>query len=199
MEILLNPNVAYVLIMATVLLTLVIVITPGTGVPEVLLIFCLMLVGYEVYHLGINAWAVAVLLLSLIPFFIAIRSKVWRLPFLALMILLMVGGSLFLFTNAQGWPAVDPVLAVIVSVTSGGLVWVGVERSWVAMQKRPLQDPNALVGQVGEARTDVHATGSVQVGAELWSARSETLIEAGSVVRVVRRDGFVLVVEKESE
>lgn len=199
MDLLLNPNIAYVLIVASVLLALVAIITPGTGVAEVLLVFCLMLAGYQVYHLGINAWAVTILLLSLFPFFMAIRSKRWRLHMLAATILLLVGGSLFLFTNAQGWPSVDPVLAAIVSLVSGGFVWVGVERSLAAMQKRPMQDPDALVGQEGEAKTEVHAKGSVQVDGELWSARSETLIEAGSLVRVVQRDGFVLVVEKQSK
>jgi len=36
----------------------------------------------------------------------------------------------------------------------------------------------------------------VQVAGELWSARSEKPIAAGSPIRVVRRDGFVLIVEK---
>lgn len=199
MDFLLNPNIAYVLIVASVLLALVTIIIPGTGVPEVLLVFCLMLAGYQIYHLGINAWAVIILVLSLLPFFLAIRSKKWRLPLLAGTILLLIGGSLFLFTNTQGWPAVDPVLAAIVSLVSGGFVWIGVERSLVAMQKRPIQDPDALVGQEGEAKTEIHAKGSVQVDGELWSARSETLIKAGSMIRVIQRDGFVLVVEKTSE
>jgi membrane-bound ClpP family serine protease len=54
-----------------------------------------------------------------------------------------------------------------------------------------------LVGQPGEARTEVYNDGSVQVSGELWSARSDHPIPAGSHVRVVGREGFVLVVEKE--
>jgi membrane-bound ClpP family serine protease len=36
----------------------------------------------------------------------------------------------------------------------------------------------------------------VQVAGELWSARSEKPIAQGSAVRVVQKDGFVLVVEE---
>jgi membrane-bound ClpP family serine protease len=36
------------------------------------------------------------------------------------------------------------------------------------------------------------------VAGELWSAKSDKAIAAGSPVRVVRRDGFVLIVEKNS-
>jgi membrane-bound ClpP family serine protease len=43
----------------------------------------------------------------------------------------------------------------------------------------------------------VHEDGSVQVAGELWSARSEDPIPAGAQVRVLRREGFVLVVEKD--
>ena len=61
---------------------------------------------------------------------------------------------------------------------------------------RPSHDMDALIGMVGEARTKIHAEGSVYIGGELWSARSEKSIPAGSSVRVVRREGFSLVVEK---
>jgi membrane-bound ClpP family serine protease len=57
-------------------------------------------------------------------------------------------------------------------------------------------DPDNLVGQIGEARTDILDEGSAQVGGELWSARSLRAIPKGSRVEVVARDGFVVVVEK---
>jgi membrane-bound ClpP family serine protease len=51
-----------------------------------------------------------------------------------------------------------------------------------------------LIGQTGEAKTRVREEGSVQVAGELWSARSDKPVPAGSRVRVVSREGFVLVV-----
>jgi membrane-bound ClpP family serine protease len=38
----------------------------------------------------------------------------------------------------------------------------------------------------------------VYVAGEMWSARSDQSIPAGSSIRVVRREGFILVVEKEN-
>ena len=55
-----------------------------------------------------------------------------------------------------------------------------------------------VVGQVGEARTTVHEEGSVFVGGEMWSARSNSLIPAHSRIRVIGRDGIVVVVEQEN-
>jgi len=199
MEFLLNPNVAYVLIVACAILALSTIIVPGTGIPEVGLVLCLGLAGYSIYTLGINGWALLVVGLSIVPFVFALRLKTLRLPLLALSILMLIGGSIFLFLDEKGWPAVNPLLAGIVSILCGGFIWIAVERGLVAQHSRPRNYPAALVGAVGEARTELDKDGSVQVGGELWSARSEKPIASGSPVRVVQRDGFILVVEKISQ
>jgi membrane-bound serine protease (ClpP class) len=198
MEFLLNPNVAYVLIVASAMLALAAIVVPGTGIPEIGLVFCLGMAVNAVYSLGINGWALLVVGLSVIPFVFALRVKTLRLPLLALSILLLIGGSVFLFVDEKGWPAVNPLLAGIVSILCGGFIWFAVERVLAAQRLQPSNNPDALVGKIGEARTEIKAEGSVQVGGELWSARSEKPIASGSPVRVVQRDGFVLIVEKTS-
>lgn len=195
MEVLLNPNLAYVVIVVAAMLALAAIVIPGTGLAEIGLLLCLGLAGYLVYHLGINIWAVLVVLLGGLPFAFSLRSKRWRLPWLGLTLLCLIGGSLFLFVDEKGWPAVHPLVAGLVSVLSGGFTWFAVERVLVAQNHQPANDLGRLIGKVGEARTKVNAEGSVQVDGELWSARSENPIAAGSAVRVVQRDGFVLLVE----
>jgi membrane-bound serine protease (ClpP class) len=103
-----------------------------------------------------------------------------------------------LFLDAKGWPAVNPILAGIVSILCGGFIWIATDRALAAQQAKPVMDPDSLVGKIGEARTAISDDGSVQVGAELWSARSQDPIAKGSTVRVTQRDGFVLIVEKVS-
>jgi membrane-bound serine protease (ClpP class) len=198
MEFLLNPDVAYVLIVASVMLALAAIVVPGTGIPEVGLVLCLGMAGYAIYSLGINGWALLVVGLSVIPFMFALRVKTLRLPLLALSILMLIGGSVFLFVNEKGFPTVNPLLAGIVSILCGGFIWIAVSRVLTAQQAQPSNNPDALLGKIGEARTEIKAEGSVQVGGELWSARSEKSIASGSPVRVVQRDGFVLIVEKVS-
>ena len=178
--------------------SLVAVVVPGTGLPEIGLVLCLGLAGYSIYSLGINGWALLVVGLSIIPFVFALRMKTLRLPLLALSILMLIGGSVFLFVDEKGWPAVNPILAGIVSILSGGFIWIAVDRVLAAQQVRPSNNPDALIGKIGESRTEINSEGSVQVSGELWSARSEKPIASGSPVRVVQRDGFVLIVEKVS-
>jgi membrane-bound serine protease (ClpP class) len=123
-------------------------------------------------------------------------QKPKRELFLVLAILLVVVGSIFLFSQENGRPIVNPILATVASALVAGFMWFAVQKSIQASTKRPTHDLNSLVGQVGEARTKIKDDGSVQVAGELWSARSDQPISAGSHIRVVRREGFVLVVEK---
>ena len=60
---------------------------------------------------------------------------------------------------------------------------------------KPRHDLAKIIGDVGEAKTDIFNEGSVQIGSELWSARSAVPIPEGSKVRVVKREGFILEVE----
>lgn len=195
MEFLLEPNVAYLILVAGVMLGFMAIVSPGTGLFEVGAFFCLLLAGYAVYNLSFTWWALLLLVLSLVPFIYAIQRPKREL-YLGLSILLLVVGSVFLFPRSEGVATVNPIVAITASVLMAGFLWIAVRKSIEASTIRPSHDLETLVGKVGEARTRVFDDGSVQVGGELWSARSDTSIPAGSSIRVVRRDGFVVVVEK---
>ncbi|HET7142582.1 MAG TPA: NfeD family protein [Anaerolineales bacterium] len=197
MDFLLEPNIAYLILLAGILLTLLAIVTPGTGLLEIGAFFCLVLAGYAVYSLSFNWWALIILILSIVSFIYAIQ-KPKREIFLGLSIFLLVLGSVFLFA-VDGWkPAVSPVVAFLASSLMTVFLWIVVRKTVQAAALRPTHDLEVLIGESGEARSIIHEEGSVQVGGELWSARSENVIPAGSKIRVVRRDGFILVVEKES-
>jgi membrane-bound serine protease (ClpP class) len=195
MDFLLDPNIAYLFLLGGVLLSMLALVTPGTGVLEVGAFFCLAVAGYAVYTLSINLWALIVLVLSVVPFVFAIR-KPKRELYLGLSILGLVVGSVFLFTT-DGWkPAVNLAVAFISSLLFAGFVWIAITKTLQAAHALPSHDLSNLVGQVGEAKTRIHAEGSVQVSGELWSARSEKSIPEGSAVKVLAREGFILLVEK---
>jgi membrane-bound serine protease (ClpP class) len=195
MDFLLDPNVAYLILLAGVLLGFMAIVAPGTGVLEVGTFFCIALVGYAIYNLSINGWALIVMALSVVPFVYAIQRPKRDL-FLGLSILLLVIGSVFIFPSTEEQATVNPLLAIVASAIVAGFLWIAVRKSIEAAHRRPTHDLEGLVGRIGEAKTTIHREGSVQLDGELWSARSEKSIPAGSMIRVVRRDGFVVVVEK---
>jgi membrane-bound serine protease (ClpP class) len=195
MDFLLDPNVAYLILLGAVLLAMLSLATPGTGLFEIGAFFCILLAGYAIYQLSFNWWALVLLALSIGPFVYALQ-KPKREPYLALSILLLVVGSVFIFPRTGNQPVVNPLVAVVASGLVAGFLWIAVRKSVDAAGIRPSHDLDRLIGKIGEARTKVEEEGNVQVDGELWSARSEKTIPAGSSVRVLRRDGFVLTVEK---
>ncbi len=199
METLLNPNIAYLALVVGTLLAILALFVPGTGLLEIAALFVLLFAGWEVYGLlsQLNLWALAVLILGVFPFFLAVR-KSGRMIYLLGSILALVVGSSFLFHGQQSWqPAVNPLLALAGSSLSAIFLWIGTRKSLEAAQAPPAH-LKTFIGATGEVTSDIKENdeGTVQLESELWSARSVEPIPAGSEVRVVGREGFTLVVEK---
>jgi membrane-bound serine protease (ClpP class) len=197
MDFLFDPNVAYLILLGGVVLGFLAVITPGTGIFEVGTLFCILLFGYAASQLSVNGWAIVVLMASIVPFVYA-SQKPHRTVYLVLSILLVIVGSVFVFPRSETQPGVNPLLAIVSSGFAITFLWLAVRKSLEAVYQKPIHDLNNLVGKTGRTSTEVNIEGSVQVAGELWSARSEQPIPVGSLVKVIRREGFLLVIEKSS-
>ncbi len=194
MSFLLDPNVAYLLLVVGFVLGILALFTPGTGFLEIGALFAIFLAGYAIYNLPTNLWALILLIVGVVPFVIAIRRSkqwIWLIPSIASLIV----GSIFLFRAESGYPAINPIFAIVVSTAAILLLWFIGRKSIDVMKLKPVQSLSNLIGMVGESRTDIYRDGSVYVNGEEWSARSEKPIKADTNVRVVKREGLVLIVE----
>lgn len=194
MDFLLDPNVAYFLLVTGFLLAILALFAPGTGLLELGAVLILALAGYGVINLPLNVWALVILILGVFPFILALRQS-RRLTFLAISISALVIGSVFLFRSEESFMAVDPLLAAPVSALAVGFLWFIARKGLEAIARRPDHSLERLNGMVGTAESDVFLEGAVSVGGEQWSARSDDFIPAGSQVRVIGRQGLVLIVE----
>ncbi len=194
MNFLLDPNVAYFLLVVGFVLALLASVSPGTGIIEIAALFLLLLAGYGVVNLPINAWALPVLLLGVVAFVFSVRRAKSYL-FLGVSLLAVLGGSLLLFKGEDSLIVVDPWLAIGMSIFSVLVLWFMGRKSLEAIQQPVRHDPDALIGEVGRARTNIYREGSVYIDGEEWSARSNEEIPVGALVRVTGREGLVLYVE----
>lgn len=194
--ILLNPDVAYLILVGGVLLTLFALVTPGSGILEIGALFLLTIAGYSIYYLSSNIWALILLLASAIPFVMATRDVARRKLYLGLSIVGVIIGSAYLFRGDEWLPSVNIWLVIIVSLLIGGFLWISTTKTLEAMDSAPVHDLSTLVGDTGEAKTNIHKEGSAQIKGELWTVRSEKPIPVGAQVRVTDRQGFSLIVEE---
>jgi membrane-bound serine protease (ClpP class) len=200
MEFFLNPNVAYLIIVLTTMLIFSAVVTPGTGVLEILAFGLLLVSGVLIFSIEFNPWALLLIALSLVPFVAAVYGKhkrsTWLLP---VSMLMLTVGSIFLFTDESGRMAVNPLLAIVTSILADGFLWFAVRKGVEAQRGKAQNVLLDVIGEIGEAKNDIHREGSVLLNGELWSARSEQEIPSGSKIRVTGRDGFILLVEKATD
>ena len=198
MGFLINPNIAYLLVVTAVMLSLWTFNDQKSTWQKVGMVLCFAAAGYEFVYLKWNPLALLVVALSPLPLFLAIRQARLNSPLFLITILMLTMGSTFLFVDQNGRPAVDYGLAAIVSVFCGTFIWIGIGRMRNAEGVQLSNDPDSVVGLIGEVRTDIesHSAGSVLVDGELWQAQSKTPIPAGAMVRVLRQDGFWLTVKE---
>ncbi len=190
-----TPNLAYLLLISGTVALVFALVTPGTGLLELAALTLLLGAGYSATQLAVNGWAVVVWLVGIGFFGLSVRRGRGEKFWLAVALLAMVVGSVFIFRTPEGGSAVSPWLAVTVSLLVGSSGWVITRKVLEAETRPPAHDPDRLIGQVGEARTEIAPEGSVYLDGEMWTARSRERIPRGTAVKVVAREGLILRVE----
>lgn len=202
MQFLINPDVSYVLLILGFLIAILALFAPGTGLLEMAALITLALAAYGIVNLPINAWAFAVMALGLIPLGLALGPMKRPMPrqrtlMVILSILAFLLGAALLYRGAGWLPAVSPLLILMLSPLVVGLAWLVAAKTIAAGKIRPSFSLDRLVGMTGKVTSDIRDhQGTVYVDGEEWSAVGKGFIPAGTPVRIVRRDGLALEVER---
>jgi membrane-bound serine protease (ClpP class) len=196
---LLDPNVAFILLILAGIGIYLEVSHPGAIVPGVVGAIALVLFLFTVGSLSVNF---AGLLLVSIGFVLLILDV--RLPSHGVLsvgaLIALVLGSLLFFNGAGdlGAPALNPFVVVVmmaVVAAIAGTVLLGVIRS----RRLPVTTGSeALVGKVANVTVPLIPTGRVNLEGEDWAARNlaapDVPVEVGQKVRVVEVKGLTLYV-----
>jgi membrane-bound serine protease (ClpP class) len=197
MEIIINPKVAYLLIFTGVMLLLIMFNDTKYSLPKVgAMAFCLLAGTAEFFILDGNPWAFLIVVLSPLPYFIAMRQERLHNPLFLFTIFMLTIGSAYLFVDEIRRPLANLGPVGMVSIFGGLFIWLTVQRRRTAGKAPFIGD--TLVGMTGEVWVAIEpfSPGSVRIEGELWRARSQENIPAGSTVRVIRQDGITVTVMK---
>ena len=197
MEFFINPSIAYLLIFTGVTLLLIMFNDTKYSLPKAgAMAFCLLAGIAEFFILDGNPWAFLIVVLSPLPYFIAIRQERLHNPLFLFTIFMLTIGTAYLFVDENGRPFANLGLAGIVSVFGGLFIWLIIQRAQTAGRSPLIGD--TLVGMTAEVWIAIEpfSIGSVRIEGELWQARSKENLPAGTLVRVIRQDGGTLTVKK---
>jgi membrane-bound serine protease (ClpP class) len=194
LQILVDPNVTFLLLLIGMVGIALEAFSPGAIVPGAVGVLALLLGLIGAVQLPVEAIGVFLLILA----FVLIVAEA-HLPTAGLLgvagVGAMIAGGLLLFDDADGGAEISPALVVVVALVLGGLL-VAAGQKVVAARRRPVTTgEEELVGSVGQVRSALDPVGQVFVQGALWRARvsrAQGPIEAGYRVRIEAIDGLTL-------
>ncbi len=190
-----DPNISYLLLMAGLLGLYMEFSHPGTFFPGVAGAICLLLAFASFQLLPINYAGLLLMLLG-----IALLASEAFFPSFGVLgiggIISLALGSLLLFDTQGADFGVDRGI-VFTAVATVGTFVLAISYLVVRSQNaRPTMGREGLIGEVGEVRGRLSPLGKVFVHGEYWNARADGEIEIGEKVKVVGYEGMCLKVSR---
>ncbi len=203
LRILVQANIAFILLSVGILALQLELTHPGAWVPGVVGVICIALAIYALGFLSVNWFGLIFVGMAFVLFILDIKAPTHG-ALTAAGVASFIAGALLLF-NFNSRPAAPAFEQVSIPLVIGtgitiGLLFAAVLTYALRAQHVPLQTGIAsLIGKQGTARSDVGLSGQVQVGSELWTAEAmagSPVIGKGDKIEVVETKGLRLKVRK---
>ena len=196
-----NPNIAYLLLMIGLAGLYFEFAHPGAILPGVVGGISLILSFYVMQTLPVNYAGILLIIFGIILFIAEIKIVSHGMLTVAGIISLILG-SIMLFKSPT--PALRVSLhvmiptIVIISLFFAGVIALALK----AQMRKPVTGPEGMVGEEGNAITEVYKNGKAFIKGEYWNAFSRELVEKGVRIKVIGVKGLkveIEEVEKEKE
>ncbi len=191
LEVVTNPNIAFILMSLGGMGILIELYNPGAILPGVVGAICLILAFYAFQTLPINYAGVALIVLAVILFIAEIKVVSHGILTVGGLVALFFGG-LMLIDTADPSMAISKSVLLTVVLCVGTAVGLASYLVIKAAKRQPFIGNEGLVGKTGHVRNE----GLVYIEGALWKAECEQPLTKGDAVEVVKVDGLTLKVKK---
>src|ERR1044072_290614 len=201
LNILSDPNVAYILFLLGLYGLLFELYSPGAIFPGVIGGICIILALYAMHTLPVNYAGLALIVFGVILFLLEIKIVSHGLLGIGGVISLLLG-SMMLIRTDETWHVASLSLTVIITaVTISSLFFLFVIGMGLKAQRaKPVIGLEAMIGEIGQSLSELNPGGTVRMHGEIWKAISGTgLIAEGKKVVVTGFLNFTLQVEPYNE
>ncbi len=188
-----NPNVAFILMLIGVYGLIFEFFSPGAVAPGLIGAISLLLAFYALAFMPINYAGAALVLLGVALMIAEVHIGAFGALGVGGIAAFIIGAVMMFPAQAPGFTLSHGVIAVT-ALGSAALVLLALAA--VLRRRRPVVTGHeALIGAEGETVSWQNGEGRVRVKGEVWLARSDAALAAGSRVKIVGRDGLVLRVQ----
>jgi membrane-bound serine protease (ClpP class) len=193
-----DPNVAYILFLLGLYGLMFELYSPGTILPGIIGGICIILALYAMHTLPVNYAGLALIVFAVILFLLEIKIVSHGLLGIGGVVSLFFG-SVMLFRSGTDWGYADISWSVIITavvVTSLFFLFV-VGMGLKAQRAKPSTGTEGMIGETGEAISELNPNGRVLVHGEIWNAKTlEGIISAGEKIKVTAVQNLTLQVER---
>jgi membrane-bound serine protease (ClpP class) len=203
LNILANPNISFLLLAVGVQALLIEFSNPGLWVPGFIGVVCLALFIYSIGVIPVNLLGLVFIITAFVLFVLDVKAPTHG-ALTAAGVASFVVGALVMFNSPlqPGQIRVQPIsipLVFAMALVNGAFFAFIVGKAVQAQRIPPAMGASTLVGKLGEARSELNPTGTVQVASELWTAEAQDgNIPVGKPVQVVGVDGVKLLVKQKN-
>ena len=198
LEVLVNPNVAYLLILVGILGLIIEAFSPGLIAPGTIGVISLLLGLYGSFQLPVSLAGVLLLLAGVAMIIGEAHLPTHGILGASGVAALIASGLLLYDTNTSAFE-ISPVVVAVVGLILGGSLAFAVQRAVRARRQPKRTGWEQMIGSIGEVREPLDPVGQVFVHGALWRAElSGTAngrarpLERGVRVRVESVEGLTL-------
>lgn len=193
-----NPNVAYILLILGFYGLFFELSNPGAFLPGIAGGICIILAFFAFQILPINYAGLLLILFAIILFVVEMLTPTFG--FLTTGgIIAMILGSLMLIGSSEPYLRISWQVIVLVSLATAAFFLFVLGMALKARLRKPTTGKKGLIGEIGVAETKLDPNGKVFLHGELWNARCTEVVKQGEKVKVVAIDHLLLKVEKLTE
>lgn len=193
-----NPNVAYLLLMLGIYGLILEFYNPGVGIAGVVGVISLLLAGFALHMLPVNYAGLALLVVG-----IALMISEAFSPSFGILgiggLIAFVAGSIFLMDSELPAYQVSMPLIFALAASSFAIFVFVVGAAVKAWKTRIVTGQEAIIGSLAEALVDFQGAGRVMATGEHWLAESTQPVKRGQKLRITGIDGLILRVEPNEE
>ena len=198
LDILSDPNIAYILMMLGIYGLLFELYNPSAIFPGIVGFICLVIAFYSMHTLPINYAGLALILFAIVLFLLEIKIVSHGLLTIGGVISLALGSIMLIQTDSMlefvsiSWEVI--AITIIITVTFFAFaIGMGIK----AQKRKPITGIQGIVGEIGEVNQDLRPDGAVKVHGEIWNATSlDGLLRRGTKVKVEEIENLKLKVRK---
>ncbi|MEX1197769.1 MAG: nodulation protein NfeD [Pseudohongiellaceae bacterium] len=190
-----NPNVAYILLMIGIYGIILEFYNPGTGLPGITGVICLVLAGFALQMLPISYAGLALLLVGLILMILEVLSPSFGVLGVGGLAAFVLGSVMLMDTDLPAYQISMPLIAAL-AVGTAAFVMLVLGAVVQSRRQRLTSGTEAMIGTLATALEDFERSGHVRADGEIWQAVCDEPVSKDDRLRIDRVEGLELHVRR---